>query len=102
MIMVFFFLGQGDDWVITEDCSHGLQRLQKTRGWGCRGESESRSVSFEDIVWGFLDQLTWPCLTLGPVTDPVLSASESAHFWWMKRGSFRGEGGSENLVGVRA
>lgn len=54
----FFFLTldkKGDDWVITERTvtTHGLQRLQKTRGGGVRGESESRSVSCEDIVWGF-------------------------------------------------
>lgn len=58
----FFHLDKkGDDWVITERTvtTHGLQRLQKTRGWGVSGgESESRSVSCEDIVWGFLDQLT--------------------------------------------
>ena len=102
----FFYLDKkGDDWAITEKTVkiHSLQRLQKTGGGGVvLGESEGRSASCKDVVHGclVLVQLMHKAC-LHPCTRQPSRPLSLLTSLLVDEGSLRGEGGGENLVGVR-
>lgn len=86
MVFFFFYLDKkGDDWVITERTvtTHGLQRLQKTRGWGCPRRVREQVSFLRGYSLGVSGPTDIQALS-PPLYMTVLSASESAHFWWMR------------------